>query len=255
MDLCFDKEKAVGYKSPSQIARVLTEDWAARNLFCPPCKKLRLQTARDNTKVIDFICEHCSETYQLKSQNKPLGEKVLDSAYGPMIESIKSNRTPNLFLLHYNSQNYCAENLLIVPRYFLTLSCIEPRKPLSPNARRAGWIGCNIVLKDIPVDGKIPIIEDRNVFSPETVRLSYDRFRFLSEKKYDVRGWTADVLKFIRELGKRDFTLDEAYSFDRQLQMLHPDNKNIHPKIRQQLQILRDKGILGFKGKGQYRFR
>ena len=255
MDLCYDKEKAAGYKSPSQIARVLTEEWAARNLFCPSCKKPRLQTARDNTKVIDFVCEHCSETYQLKSQRKPLGDKVLDSAYDPMIASIKRNMSPNLFLLHYNSQSYCAENLLIVPRYFLTLSCIEQRKPLSSNARRAGWVGCNIVLTEIPIDGKIPIIKDRKVFSPETVRLGYDRFRFLSEKKYDLRGWTADVLKFIRELGKKDFTLAEAYSFDRQLQLLHPDNKNIRPKIRQQLQILRDKGILEFKGKGQYRFR
>jgi len=255
MDLCFDKKKAVGYKSPSQIARVLTEEWATRNLFCPSCKKPKLQTARDNTKVIDFVCEHCSETYQLKSQSKPLGERILDSAYGPMIESIKGNRTPNLFLLHYNPQSYCAENLLIVPRYFLTLSCIEPRNPLSPNARRAGWIGCNIVLKEIPVDGKIPIIKERKVFSPEAVRLSYGRFRFLAEEKFDTRGWTADVLKFIRELGKKDFTLNEAYSFDRQLQLLHPDNRNIRPKIRQQLQILRDKKILEFLGKGTYRFK
>jgi type II restriction enzyme len=85
-------------------------------------------------------------------------------------------------------------------------------------------------LKEIPVDGKIPIIKERKIFNPETVRQSYDRFRFLSEKKYDMRGWTADVLKFVRELGKKDFTLDEAYSFDRQLQLLHPDNKNIRPK-------------------------
>ena len=255
MDLCFDKEKAEGYKSPSQIARVLTEDWATRNLFCPSCKQPRLQTARDNTKVIDFVCDHCSEIYQLKSQSRRLGDRILDSAYGPMIDSIKRNRTPNLFLLHYNSQSYYAENLLIVPRYFLTLSCVEPRNPLSPNARRAGWVGCNILLKDIPIDGKIPIIKDRKVLNPETVRLNYDRFRFLSERKFDVRGWTADVLKFIRELGKKDFTLNEAYSFDRQLQLLHPDNKNVRPKIRQQLQILRDRGILEFIGGGKYRFR
>jgi len=255
MHLCFDREKADGYKSPSQVARVLTEDWASRNLFCPSCKKINLKTVRDNTKVIDFVCDDCSETFQLKSQSKPLGDKVLDSAYGPMIDSIKNNRTPNLFLLHYNSQDYCAENLLIVPRYFLTLSCIEQRKPLSQNARRAGWIGCNIVLREIPLDGKIPIIKKREIISPSFVRQSFDRFRFLSEKKYDVRGWTADVLKVIRDLGRTDFTLDEAYAYDEHLQKIHPENKHICPKIRQQLQILRDKGILEFKGSGQYRFR
>ena len=183
-----------------------------------------------------------------------MGEKILDAAYEPMIDSIKRNKTPNLFLLHYNSQSYCAENLLIVPRYFLSLSCIEPRKPLSLNARRAGWIGCNIVLKGIPVDGKIPIIKESKVISPNLIRESYKRFRFLLEKRYDARGWTADVLKVVRELGKTDFTLDEVYAFDKQLQKLHPENKHIHPKIRQQLQILRDKGILEFKGMGKYVF-
>jgi type II restriction enzyme len=118
MDLCFDTGKAEGYKSPSQIARVLTEDWASRNLFCVSCNQNVLQVARDNTKVIDFVCNKCSETYQLKSQSKPLGDKVLDSAYEPMIDSIKKNKTPNLLVLHYNSQNFCAENLLVVPRFF-----------------------------------------------------------------------------------------------------------------------------------------
>ncbi|OGW21593.1 MAG: hypothetical protein A2Z82_04735 [Nitrospirae bacterium GWA2_46_11] len=255
MDLCFDRGKAERYKSPSQIARVLTEDWASRNLFCVSCNQNVLRTARDNTKVIDFVCDKCSETYQLKSQSKPLGDKVLDSAYEPMVDSIKNNKTPNLLVLHYNSQNFCAETLLVVPRYFLTLSCIEARKPLSQNARRAGWIGCNIVLKEIPLDGKIPIIKERKIVSPDIVRKSFDRFRFLAEKKYDVRGWTADILKIIRDLGKKEFTLDEAYQFDKHLQALHPDNKHIRPKIRQQLQILRDKGILEFKGKGRYGFR
>ena len=254
MDLCFDVEKARNYKSLSQIARVLTEDWAANNLFCASCKQVRLQPAHDNTKVIDFICDSCSETYQLKSQSRPLGEKILDAAYKPMIDSIKMNKTPNLFLLHYNLQNYCAENLLIVPRYFLSLSCIEPRKPLSLNARRAHWVGCNIVLRDIPIDGKIPIIKERKANSPELVRERYNRFRFLLEKKYDARGWTTDVLKVVRELGKTDLTLDEVYAFDKQLQKLHPENKHIRPKIRQQLQILRDKGILRFKGNGKYSF-
>ncbi|MDD1745419.1 MAG: hypothetical protein LUQ20_06400 [Candidatus Methanoperedens sp.] len=253
MELFFDVDKARNYKSLSQIARVLTEDWAVRNLFCISCNRSRLQAARDNTKVIDFFCDKCSETYQLKSQSKILGGKIVDAAYEPMINSIRTNRTPNLFLLHYNSTSNCAENLLVVPRYFLTLSCIEARKPLSQNARRAGWIGCNIVLKEIPLDGKIAIIKDRNIISPESVRANYDKFRFLSEKKFDSRGWTSDVLKIVRDLGKADFTLEEIYAYDEQLQKLHPDNKHIRPKIRQQLQILRDKGILEFRGKGMYR--
>lgn len=255
MDLCFDVEKAQGYKSPSQIARVLTEDWAAKTLFCVSCNRNKLQVARDNTKVIDFVCDNCAETYQLKSRNQPLGNKVTDAAYEPMIDSIKKNKAPNLYLLHYNPANYCAENLLIVPKFFLTLSCIEQRKPLSDSARRAGWVGCNIVLKEIPIDGKISIIYGRKIVNPEFVRESYNRFRFLSGKKYAVRGWTADVLKIVRELGKTEFALDEVYAYAEQLQKLHPENMHIRPKIRQQLQILRDKGILKFRGQGKYQFK
>lgn len=255
MDLCFDVEKAQNYKSLSQIARVVTEDWAAKNLFCVSCNRNRLQSARDNTKVIDFVCDNCSETYQLKSRNQPIGTKILDAAYEPMVDSIMHNKAPNLYLLHYNPSNYCVENLLVIPRFFLTLSCIEPRKPLSENARRVGWVGCNIVLKEIPLDGKIPIIKERKIVSPSLVRQNFDRFRFLAEKKFNMRGWTADVLKVIRKLDKTHFTLDEVYAYDEQLQRLHPENRNIRPKIRQQLQILRDKGILTFRGKGKYSFR
>jgi type II restriction enzyme len=37
------------------------------------------------------------------------------------------------------------------------------------------------------------------------------------------------------------------------LKLLHPENNNIKPKIRQQLQFLRDKWYLGFLEKGMYR--
>ncbi|MGA1975611.1 MAG: hypothetical protein ABSG92_08240 [Conexivisphaerales archaeon] len=39
----------------------------------------------------------------------------------------------------------------------------------------------------------------------------------------------------------------ELYQFDGELAALHPDNKNVRPKIRQQLQILRSKGLLTFE--------
>lgn len=255
MELCFDREKASGYKSPSQIARVLTEDWGERNLFCVSCRQNKLHHAHDNTKVIDFICEKCNETYQLKSQSIPLRDKVLDSAYKPMISFIKSNKAPNLILMHYDREDYCVENLLLVPRYFLTPSCIERRKPLSANARRAGWVGCNILLSELPADGRITLIRDRQFAGYGRVRKQYDRFSFLSEERHDVRGWMADVLKVIRDLGKMEFTLDEVYAFEPQLKRLHPENRYIRPKIRQQLQFLRDRGVLAFRGRGRYEIK
>lgn len=57
----------------------------------------------------------------------------------------------------------------------------------------------------------------------------------------------------MRKLEKIEFTLPEMYSFEEELKRIHPRNKHIKPKIRQQLQILRDKGILEFLGKGKYK--
>jgi predicted Rdx family selenoprotein len=36
----------------------------------------------------------------------------------------------------------------------------------------------------------------------------------------------------------------DAYIFERELEQLHPDNRNIKAKIRQQLQELRDRNLL-----------
>lgn len=61
-----------------------------------------------------------------------------------------------------------------------------------------------------------------------------------------------DILQCVDKLGV-EFTLDEMYSFTDMLQLKHPENNFVQPKIRQQLQVLRDKGILEFTGRGHYR--
>ena len=41
--------------------------------------------------------------------------------------------------------------------------------------------------------------------------------------------------------------------FEERLSRLYPGNHNVRPKIRQQLQVLRDRGWLEFVGRGRYR--
>jgi len=43
-----------------------------------------------------------------------------------------------------------------------------------------------------------------------------------------------------------------GYRFERELAALYPRNHNLRPKIRQQLQVLRDAGLLKFEGQGTY---
>ncbi len=77
----------------------------------------------------------------------------------------------------------------------------------------------------------------------------------MQEISLAARGWTFDVLRVVRNLGQDEFSLAEVYSFADQLRQLHPRNRNIEPKIRQQLQHLRDLGFLDFIGRGRYRLK
>ncbi len=57
----------------------------------------------------------------------------------------------------------------------------------------------------------------------------------------------------IDALNKKEFTLIDMYKFENALKDIHPDNQHIRDKIRQQLQLLRDKNYLTFNGNGVYR--
>jgi phosphatidylserine/phosphatidylglycerophosphate/cardiolipin synthase-like enzyme len=67
-------------------------------------------------------------------------------------------------------------------------------------------------------------------------------------------GWKRDVFEYLTEIKKDIFKLDEVYQFENRLALKHRENKNIQPKIRQQLQVLRDIGLLEFiDEKGTYK--
>lgn len=253
MKLELRPEIATSYKNLSQRARVLTETWASENLYCPACPCDALSPTPKGKKVIDFICDECGEPYQLKSHRHPFGNRVANSAYQPKIDAISKGTTPNFVFLHYNPVTWRVQNLFVVPKHFISLSIIERRKPLNESARRRGWIGSNILLGNLPADARIPIVEGGHVISKTMVRNSWSRFLFLRKQSPRFRGWLADVLACVRKLDRETFTLAEVYAFEDHLARLHPENKNIRPKIRQQLQILRDNGVIEFLGKGKYR--
>ena len=61
-----------------------------------------------------------------------------------------------------------------------------------------------------------------------------------------------DALNCVNQISSKSFTLDEIYQFENLLHIKHPKNNNIKPKIRQQLQFLRDRGFIEFLGNGKY---
>jgi type II restriction enzyme len=243
----------VAYTSKSQRARIATEAWAESNLYCPNCNSPVLEPAAAGTPVIDFTCPKCAATYQLKSQSSLFSRRIVDAAYSSMVRAIMEDRTPNLYALHYLSSEWAVANVILIPRFAFPLSAIEKRKPLAQTARRAGWIGCNILLHAIPPDARIKIISDGKPVAPAVVRAQYARVRPFATLDAKQRGWTLDVLNVVRSLGKTEFDLSEVYKSEGKLAKLHPANRHVRDKIRQQLQVLRDLGLLEFLGGGEYR--
>jgi type II restriction enzyme len=247
-------EAAAAYKSSSQKARVITEKWALDNIYCPACTCDRVTDTAANTEAVDFVCSRCDALFQLKASSKPIRQKVMDAGYDAMMRSIQRDALPHFFIMGYDNASASVTDLLLIPRFCLAQSAIEKRKPLAPTARRAGWVGCNILLGFVPPQGRIAMVHAGQVVPKGAVREKFRAIKPLAEIGAAKRGWTLDVLTAIRSLGKAEFTLDDAYSFEQRLSAMHPDNRNVQPKIRQQLQILRDMGYLVFERPGHYRW-
>jgi type II restriction enzyme len=254
MDLSFEIQLAEKYSSQPQKIRVLTEHWVDNQVYCPNCGHLDIDKYDNNRPVADFFCSNCNEDYELKSKKGSVSTKIVDGAYRTMIERLQERHNPNLFVLNYDSQSLEVLNFLVIPKHFFVPDIIEKRNPLSQTAQRAGWVGCNILLQNIPESGKIFFVKNRIVEPKAKVLAGWQRTLFLrEEKKISKKGWLLDVMMCIEKLGRKEFSLEEVYEFENILSQKHPDNRHIKDKIRQQLQFLRDKGYLKFIERGHYR--
>lgn len=254
MNLVFETRIADAYQSQSQKARVLTEYWVDSQVYCPNCGHLDIDKYGNNKPVADFFCSNCKEDYELKSKKDSVGIKIVDGAYRTMIERLQSSNNPNFFFLSYNLQSFEVLNFLVIPKHFFVPNIIEKRKPLSQVARRAGWVGCNILLQSIPQTGKIFFVRNKVVAPKEDVLAQWKKTLFLrEEKEVAAKGWLLDVMRCVEKIGKKEFTLEDVYVFEGELSRLYPDNKHVKDKVRQQLQVLRDKGYLDFVSRGHYR--
>jgi hypothetical protein len=149
---------------------------------------------------------------------------------------------------HFSSQR-SAERRPPRARRTRSPSAIIKRKPLSPTARRAGWVGCNIALSRIPVEAQISVVTESEVTPENEVREKFRRVKPLKEIGVKERGWTLDVLNIVRRLVESrrrgdeslkstdqpeslrlltsspttEFTTADVYAFTRELEKLRPD--------------------------------
>jgi len=251
MPLECDLTIAAGYTSQAQIARVLSESWFAQNGYCLSCASDQLTQTTANSKASDFVCPSCAERYELKSFRTEPTRRLVDGAYDALISRIRTGSVPTLLLME-RSERWKIQSLTAIHHLFLTPEVVEKRKPLSPIARRAGWIGCNIRLDLIGSDARIPLVKAGLLLDREQSRGHFRKFQRLKDVPPRMRGWTTLTLKILRKLRSTKFSLREVYEFEADFAARYPDNRNIRPKIRQQLQVLRDLGLVEFKGSGQY---
>ena len=251
MNLNFNQSLAANYKSEPQKIRVLSEDWVAKQSYCPNCNAEPLAEFANGKPVADFYCSNCDEEYELKSKKAKLSNIINDGAYDTMIQRINSKNNPSFFFLTY-SPEYKVNNFLIIPKHFFKPDMIVKRKPLSANAKRAGWVGCNIDLRKVPESGKVFLVKNEQVIPRNNVTEQFQKTLFLRKQTIASRGWTLDVWQCIDKLDA-NFSLNQVYAFADLLKLKHPENNHIKDKIRQQLQVLRDKGIIEFTARGKYR--
>jgi type II restriction enzyme len=295
MNLSMTGDLAAAYHSGAQRARVVTESWGESNLYCPNCSSPKLTWLEPGHPASDYSCPNCSFWYQLKSQRAPIGQSITDGAYRAMMDAIKHDELPSFYFMQYELATWRVKNLLLVPSFAFPPSAIIKRPPLSPTARRAGWVGCNFNLSRIPAEARIPVVTtiasplSRHsspvtrhtrtiIIPPSEVREKFKRVKPLKDISVTQRGWTLDVLNIVRRLVEsrrrgdetpskksginqslltssptNEFTTADAYIFERELEQLHPDNRHIRDKIRQQLQVLRDAGLLLHVERGVWR--
>lgn len=258
MDTALDPSVAAGYSSKAQRSRVITEAWASENLYCVNCDRNRIQAHRPGKRVEDFLCPSCDRRIQLKASRGGHGNTVANSAYGPKLEAIRENRAPDYAFMGFDPDRWRVTDLFLVPGHYMTPTVVEKRRPLSEDAQRAGWVGSNIRLDRIPDAGRIDLIDHGTVVPREEARSKFEQTAFLASEEPGTRDWTTAVMDCIDDLdvdpGER-FKLADVYAFEDRLADMYPENEHVRAKIRQQLQVLRDEGLIEFLGNGAYRLR
>lgn len=258
MDLALDPSVAEGYSSKAQRSRVITETWAADNLYCLNCTADRLEAHRPGKRVEDFQCPSCDRRVQLKAARGGHGRTVANSAYEPKMAAIEANAAPDYTFMGFDADAWRVTELAVVPGHFMTPSVVEKRPPLSENARRSGWVGSTIRLDRVPDAGRIELVHEGSSVAPTKARQTFAQTAFLAAEETSRRDWTTAVMDCIEDLDVsqgESFALGDVYAFEDRLAELYPDNDHIRAKIRQQLQVLRDEGLVEFLGDGEYRLR
>lgn len=112
------------------------------------------------------------------------------------------------------------------------------------------------ILQSVPKERKPKFeIKDKELFKRVSEEdIEADRYEGGIESiQKNLSGWVKDVFDMLNEIELDVFKLNNVYKYENKLKSLHPHNQYVRDKIRQQLQVLRDLGLLQFVDRGVYR--
>ena len=115
MDFEF-RETQTAFTSGSQRARVWTEYWVLREMYCPACGARPLTDFPNNQPAADFFCASCREQFELKAKKtRTYGKKLADGAYATMMERLASDSVPSLMMMLYDREARRVRDLASIP--------------------------------------------------------------------------------------------------------------------------------------------
>jgi len=126
-----------------QVLGRFGETIVAKECDCPRCKRSKtLKRLPNNFKCADLICDFCGYLAQVKAatvrNHEAIPSTILGAAWGPQKERMASAIYFPLFLVLVAGNKHA---IYYLPGDLQKPSMFKPRKPLSENARRAGWRG------------------------------------------------------------------------------------------------------------------
>ena len=119
------------------------ENLIQKKFDCPKCKKAKtLKKLPVNFKCADIICDFCGYLAQVKTHTvsdiEDFPKRVLGAAWGPQKERMDAGIYFPLFVVLKN-QKHCS--VFYLSSDLQTEEMFIKRKPLSKDAKRAGWQG------------------------------------------------------------------------------------------------------------------
>ena len=169
METSFCSQLANGYKSKSQIARVLTEAWTEQHMYCPVCGWPAICKFPTTGRLADFYCPSCNNQFEQKSKNGAFGDRISDGAYHTFIQRISGNDNPNFLVMNYSLENMRVEELYFIPSFSLYRKSLSKESRYQKTLKEQGGLMQYTAGRNT-YSGRIPIVE--NGFSGQIRRFA-----------------------------------------------------------------------------------